>query len=75
MAFSLRLPRGMSLVQIAIQVERQQVRRLLVRTSCSFGLRLGKAESGNIHTYPEINDPDQVVFRYQFIQRDRELAP
>lgn len=76
MAFPLQLARGANLVQIAIQVQLQQVRRIVRRSPRTLRLRLGKAQPGHIDPiHPEVDDTDQMILRNQLVQRDREQCP
>ena len=61
------------LVQIAEKVELQQVRRIVRWSPRAFRLRLGNNQLGDIDPInPEIDDADQVILRYQLVQRDRK---
>jgi len=59
-----------------LKVVLEHICRIAGRTTDALGLRRGKSRSPYIHPIlPPINDPNQTIFRNQFVQRDREQRP
>ena len=76
LALALQTPRGPHLLQVAVQVQLQQVGRVVGRAAR--GRRLGLAEP-QLHEVERsdegIDDPADVVLRHQLIERYREQRP
>ena len=75
LGFALELARGAHLIEVAIQVQLEQIGRIIGRAPGVLGLSPGKAQPPDLNAIdPQVDDAHQMIVSDQLIERHRKQA-